>query len=505
MLKRVAGYELVSELGEGGMGVVYLARNRAGEHVAFKALRPHLADEEARERLSREASSLSRVRSPRVADVLDADPWGKEPYVVTRFIDGLSLTEDVREHGPYAEGDLRELAAGMAEALAAVHAVGVLHRDVKPGNVLIGPEGPVLIDFGLALTAEDPKLTATGYLLGTPGYLAPEVLYGDSPTTATDVHSWAATVAFAATGRSPAGKGPSMAVMDRVRRGEFDLRGVPASMMPLVRQGLDPEPSRRPTLDQILAQLGGTIPIAPAEEPRFEYEPTRMLTAPMPTAAPDPAEPSPTYAEPSVFAAEPSVPRGGRFRQGVGLFGIALLGAGLVSAAPYVGAVALGIAVMLLRFVSVTSERHRWRSQRRGERRWYDAGASTLASPKYFVSSMGGTLALWASGAALVVVIVFIVGVTRMPPDNGLLLIGVALVGMLWWGPGSLRARQVARAWTSSWTAVDRTWLVVLAIGVAAYGAALLALGFHGPWWTPQDQAPWDTGWLADLASRIRH
>lgn len=503
MQKRIAGYELLSELGEGGMGVVYLARNRAGEHVAFKALRPHLADEEARERLSREASSLSRVRSPRVADVLDADPWGAEPYVVTRFIDGLSLTEDVREHGPYAEGDLRELASGMAEALVAVHAVGVLHRDVKPGNVLIGPDGPVLIDFGLALTAEDPKLTATGYLLGTPGYLAPEVLYGDPPTTATDVHSWAATVAFAATGRSPAGKGPAMAIMDRVRRGEFDLRGVPASMMSLVEQGLNPEPRHRPTLEQILAHLGGTIPIAPAAEPRFEYEPTRVLPASMPSAYP--ADPSLPYGEPSPLGAEPSIPRGGRFRQGVGMLGLGLVAAGLVSAAPYVGAVALAITVMLLRFVSVTSERHRWRMQRRGERRWYDTGASTLASPKYFVSSLGGTLALWTSGAASVAVIVFIVGVTRMPPDNGLLIIGISLVVMLWWGPGSLRVRRVAREWTSSWTAADRTWLVVLAIGIAVYGSALLALGFHGPWWTPQDEAPWDAGWLADLAARIRH
>ncbi|HWU32297.1 MAG TPA: hypothetical protein VN108_05450, partial [Marmoricola sp.] len=309
--------------------------------------------------------------------------------------------------------------------------------------------------------------------------------------------SWAATVAFAATGRSPAGKGPSMAVMDRVRRGEFDLRGVPASMMPLVRQGLDPEPSRRPTLDQILARLGGTVPIAPAEEPRFEYEPTRMLTA-------HPGEESLLSAERSLGSAEESVPRGGRFRQGIGLLGIALAGAGLVSAAPYVGAVALAIAVMLLRFISVTTERHRWRSQRRGERRWYDAGASTLASPKYFVSSLGGTLALWAAGALLVALIVLIVGATRMPPDNGLLLIGVVMVCALWWGPGSLRSRRVLRAWTSSWTEADRTWLVVLAIGVAVYGGALLALGFHGPWWSPQDHAPWDSGWLADLAARIR-
>ncbi|GAC1527021.1 MAG: hypothetical protein NVS3B1_16940 [Marmoricola sp.] len=494
MLKRVAGYELLSELGEGGMGVVYLARSRAGELVAFKVLRPHLADEEARERLSREASSLSRVRSQRVADVLDADPWGASPFVVTRYIDGLSLTEDVREHGPYAEEDLRELATGIAEALAAVHAVGVLHRDVKPGNVLIGPDGPVLIDFGLALTDGEPKLTATGYLLGTPGYLAPEVLYGDPATAATDVHSWAATVAFAATGRAPAGKGPAMAIMDRVRRGEFDLRGIPASMLPLIEQGLDPEPARRPTINHILAELGGAVPIAPAAEPRFHPDPTRILPADRSLLTPDP----------SLLTPDPSVVDGGRFRRSVGLFGVGLAFAGLVSAAPYVGALALAITVLLLRFASVTSDRHRWRSQRRGERRWYDATASALASPSYFVASLGGTLALWAVAAVVVVLIVLIVGVSRMSADNGLLAIGWAMVAALWWGPGSHRVRRVARSWTSAWMQPDRSWWITLAIGAGVYLAGLLALGFHGPWWYPQSGAPWDTGWLADLAARLR-
>lgn len=486
MLRRVAGYELVSELGEGGMGVVYLARDRAGQHVAFKALRAHLADEEARERLSREASSLSRVRSPRVADVLDADPWGDEPYVVTRFIDGVSLTEDVREHGVYAEPDLRELAVGIAEALAAVHAVGVLHRDVKPGNVLIGPDGPVLIDFGLALTAEEPKLTATGYLLGTPGYLAPEVLYGDPATTATDVHSWAATVAFAATGRGPAGKGPAMAIMDRVRRGEFDLRGVPPSLLPLIRRALDPEPERRPSVQEILAELGGALP-APADEPRFDYEPTRMLTAEFP------------------HEQVPSLRRGGRFRQATGLFGVGLAGAGLVAAAPYVGMVALAVAVTLLRFVSVTTDRHRWRMERRGERRWYDSTASALASPSYLVASLGGTFVLLGLTALLIGLVVLMVAVSRSSADNGLLAIGVVVVGSLWWGPGSRRVRRVARHWTLAWAGSDRTWLVVLAGGIVCFGVALLALGFHGPWWYPQTQAPWESGWLADLASRMRH
>ena len=129
-----------------------------------------------------------------------------------------------------------------------MHAVGVLHRDVKPSNVLMEGRAPILIDFGLARVADDPRLTHTGWLLGTPGYLAPEILYGDDATTASDVHSWAATVAFAGTGRPPFGRGPSMAIMDRVRRGEHDLSGLPDDLRPLVAAALDPDPARRPRL-----------------------------------------------------------------------------------------------------------------------------------------------------------------------------------------------------------------------------------------------------------------
>lgn len=285
-----------------------------------------------------------------------------------------------------------------------------------------------------------------------------------------------------------------MAIMDRVRRGEFDLGGVPTSLLPLIRRCLDPEPTRRPTLPMILAELGGTVPVAPAEQPRFEYEPTRMLTASIPALVP---------ASPLVQQFG-EVPPASRFRQRAGLFGVGLAGAGLVAAAPYVGAVALGIAVALLRFVSVTSQRHRWRSERRGERRWYDSTASTLASPSYLIASLGGTLALLGLAVFLTGLVVFLVAASHTSTDNGLLAIGVIVVASLWWGPGSLRVRRVARSWTSAWAGSDHTWLVVLAGGLAVFAGALLMLGFHGPWWYPQSLAPWDSGWLADLAARMR-
>ncbi len=259
--ERVGPYRLLAKIGEGGMGVVHLAQGDNGTRVALKVLRPHVVgDEEARERLVREVASLRRVSSPRVAGVLDADPWARTPYVATRYVPGLSLHQHVRQKGPLRGSDLGWFVSGLAEAVAAIHAVGVLHRDIKPSNVLLEGRSPVLIDFGLARLAEDPRLTLTGFLLGTPGYLAPEVLYGEDATTATDVHAWAATVVFASTGRPPFGTGPAVAIMDRVRRGEHDLSGVPAGLAPLVRQALAADPTDRPSTGAVVAAVAACLP-----------------------------------------------------------------------------------------------------------------------------------------------------------------------------------------------------------------------------------------------------
>jgi serine/threonine protein kinase len=181
------------------MGVVHLARRGEGARVALKVLRPHIVgDDEARRRLEREVGSLRRIRSKWVAEIVDADPWAPVPYVATRYVPGLSLHDFVHEEGPIEGRDLTWFAACLAEGLASVHAVGVLHRDVKPSNVLMEGRTPILIDFGLARVADDPRLTNTGWLLGTPGYLAPEILYGEDATDAADIHSWAATVAATA-------------------------------------------------------------------------------------------------------------------------------------------------------------------------------------------------------------------------------------------------------------------------------------------------------------------
>ncbi|MEO7350869.1 MAG: serine/threonine-protein kinase, partial [Marmoricola sp.] len=286
---RVGDYRLLAQIGEGGMGVVHLAMGPDGKRVALKVLRPHIVgDSEARERLAREVSSLRRIRSPRIAEILDADPHGPVPFVVTRYVPGLSLYHHVAEEGPIAGYDLLHFADLLAAALEDIHWVGVLHRDVKPTNVLMEGRSPVLIDFGLARVTDDPRLTQTGWLLGTPGYLAPEILYGDEATVASDVHAWAATVVFAATGRPPYGKGPAMAIMDRVRRGEFDVTGVCEPLAGLLRECLSPEPLERPTVREVRARIYDPQPDAPA--------PARVAPVPEPELWTMPFSPARTAA-----------------------------------------------------------------------------------------------------------------------------------------------------------------------------------------------------------------
>lgn len=249
-------YRLIERLGEGGMGVVYLARNPRGAAVAIKVLRPHIAhDEQARRRLAREVDTLSRVRSPHVAAVLDADVAGERPYVVTQYAPGPSLDEVVSGHGPLREGRLLRLARGLFDALGAIHAVGVVHRDLKPGNVLLVDGDPVVIDFGIAHVADDIRLTSTGLVMGTPGYLSPEVVSGAPVTEATDWWGWAATLAFAASGDPPFGRGPMSVVLDRVQRGRSDLGAVDPRFAPVLEAALSPDAGYRPTAAEVLGAL----------------------------------------------------------------------------------------------------------------------------------------------------------------------------------------------------------------------------------------------------------
>ncbi|MDH2428134.1 serine/threonine-protein kinase [Sphaerisporangium sp. TRM90804] len=239
---------MAERLGRGGMGEVYLGVSRRGEQVAVKMLRDAIGDDpEARLRLEREVRALRRVESPYVARVLDADLSGDRPYLVMEYIEGETLLDAVRRGGPLPNPALIDLARGLATAVAIIHAAGVVHRDVKPANVVLGPDGPVLIDFGIAQVADATRLTMTGTFLGTPGYSAPEVFADEVVGEPSDVHSWAATVAFAATGRPTFGRGTAEAQMYAVLNGRADLKGVPGALLPLIRAALNREPSKRPT------------------------------------------------------------------------------------------------------------------------------------------------------------------------------------------------------------------------------------------------------------------
>ena len=252
--RKIGPYRVLEKIGEGGMGVVYLARDAANREVAVKVLGPAVAsDPAARLRLAREVETMRRVSNPHVAAVLDADINGPSPYVVTRYVPGQTLEAAVRRSGPLRGGALLRLAGGLAEALAAIHAAGVIHRDLKPGNVMLDNGQPVVIDFGIAHIQDSTRLTRTGLVMGTPGYLSPEVIEGKEASGASDVHSWGTTVAFAATGRQPYGTGDFQTVFYRVLAGRPELSGVPPEVQPLVAAALSTDPLARPTARSLIS------------------------------------------------------------------------------------------------------------------------------------------------------------------------------------------------------------------------------------------------------------
>jgi protein kinase-like protein len=252
---RLGPYRLLDRIGEGGMGVVHLATDSENRLVAVKVLRPQIAsDEIARRRLAREVETMRRVRSRFVAEVVDADVTGPVPYIVTRYVRGRTLEQVIGEFGPLRGAALQRLACGLASALTAVHAAGVVHRDLKPGNVMMVDGDPVVIDFGIAQAGDTTRLTQTGMFVGTPGYLAPEVIEGKPSDQSSDVHSWGATVAFAATGGPPYGTGTYEAVFFRILHGSANLDGVPPPLYPLVAAALDRDAARRPSAQWLAGQ-----------------------------------------------------------------------------------------------------------------------------------------------------------------------------------------------------------------------------------------------------------
>ncbi|MFJ8000123.1 serine/threonine-protein kinase [Streptomyces sp. NPDC096310] len=251
----IGPYRLLGRLGAGGMGRVYLGRSAGGRTVAVKAVHPrYAADEEFRARFRREVDAARRVGTgpggPRwSAPVLDADPEADIPWVVTGYVAGPSLTQAVASHGPLPETSVRALGAGLAEALAAVHALGLIHRDVKPSNVLLALDGPRLIDFGIARATDGStaSLTSTGVSVGSPGYMAPEQILGRAVTGAADVFSMGAVLTYATTGRSPfPGDISAAALLYKVVHEEPDLGTLRGELRDVVARCLAKDAAARP-------------------------------------------------------------------------------------------------------------------------------------------------------------------------------------------------------------------------------------------------------------------
>ncbi|MFI9552072.1 serine/threonine-protein kinase [Nonomuraea endophytica] len=323
----IGAYQLIGRLGEGGQGVVYLGQAPDGAKVAVKVLR------EGGDGLAREVAALRRVEPFCVAQVLDASTGGR-PYIVTEYVEGPSLAEAGRHGG----AGLQRLAVATATALAAIHRAGVVHRDFKPGNVLLGRDGPRVIDFGIARSGA--SLTMTSSIVGTPAYMAPEQLAGAGIGPATDVFAWAGVMVYAATGSPPFGNDSLPAVITRIQHADPDLGDLTGSLRPIVTRCLAKNPAARPTMQEVLFQLIGAG--APPENilPEAAVRPGTPFPGPANgTPSPGPGDgtpspgppsgspfPGPAYGtpfpgagpHPSSGSGTPDGMRGGRRRRGSG-------------------------------------------------------------------------------------------------------------------------------------------------------------------------------------------
>ena len=259
--RQVGTYTLLARLGSGGMGQVYFGRSLGGRHVAVKVIRADLAqDQSFRARFAREVQAARRVSGAFTAPVIDADPDAPVPWLVTDYVHGPSLGDAVAKHGPLPLPALLNLAARLAEGLGAVHAAGVIHRDLKPANVLLAEDGPRLIDFGISQAADFAQITSPTSVLGTPGFIAPELIQGEPVGASSDIFTLGAVLAYAATGEFPFGVGPADARTLRVLYLAPDLGKVPVPLRPLLERCLAKAPAERPTAGEFLTDLVAACP-----------------------------------------------------------------------------------------------------------------------------------------------------------------------------------------------------------------------------------------------------
>lgn len=553
--QRLGPYLLRERLGEGGMGVVYRASRDDGDDVAIKVLRPHIAhDPDARRRLSREVQTLSRVHHPNVAAVLDADVDGPAPYVVTEYVPGIPLDDLVAERGPLRPDELVALGTGLYEALEAIHHQGIVHRDLKPGNVMMVDGHPVVIDFGIAQVADDVRLTMTGMVMGTPGYLSPEVVEGAEVTDATDWWGWAATLAFAASGQAPFGRGPMVAVLDRVTRGKGDLSGVDPQLEPLLSAALATDPQLRPPAGEVIAALrlyaqrrpvtqaltqrtpqgapgrtGASRPgprqVFPGADPTMAMPSSSTRVQPEQYAPPQDWQPDP----PQGWAAEPRRgslpaagwgdpppqrpdwappehgvdPRIGQHARSGTLAALLAVFLGICAAAPVVGWSLLLIWSVIARTSDHVVTSMVLRRHEAGYRR-SDTAVALAMTPWHTLRGIFSTVLsmLLPVAFALATLIVSAAGLSAAGTLNADInhpvpvLLGSALGAVIaWWGPGGMSLRRGSR--TVVRTVVPGRGVAQVVAGVlAAVGVVLIVLALSSwpggavTWWPTGTQAP---------------
>jgi hypothetical protein len=474
---RIGPYRSLAGLGEDATGTVYRGTDPAGRDVAIKVLRPEIAGEAAaRRRLAREIEMMRRVLSPHVVDVLDGDADGERPYVVTRFVPGRPLDRLVAERGPLTGGALRRLALGLAKALTAVHEAGVVHRDLRPGNVLMVGGEPVVIDFGvvdlvdlvdLADLADEDRLAQAP--AGAGGYLAPEIVDSGPAVPASDVYAWAVTVAFAATGRPPFGQGPPETVLSAVRDGRARLDGVPEPLLPLLRAALERDPDARPAA----AELGAAVTaldLGPEEPSAAGHVP---VPADPPGPGPDAATgPSPARARPVQVTPRPRLAVGPAWSRLLAVLTVVLL-AGIAIMMPVAGIVVAVAGVFLLRLWDAAAVRVQGRGGGPGRGSPIPADA-VRAVLRTALTLPYAAAAVVAVTLLLVSLVVFEVRTTAL--DACAWGVGAGVV-VLWTGPG-VRAprRRLERLFEVLAPEPGRIVLVAGVLGTLAFASVIGAV-----------------------------